>query len=47
MSSGQYYYFISGLPRIGMDDAKLQIEPDAFMEQAAGQIGRASCRERV
>lgn len=38
MSSGQYYYFVAGLPRIGIDDAKLQIEPEAFLEQAATQL---------
>jgi len=38
MSSGQYYYFIAGLPRISMDDAKLQIDPEGFLEQAARQL---------
>lgn len=38
MKSGQYYYFISGLPRLSMEDSKLQIEPAVFLEQAAGQL---------
>ena len=38
MSSGQYYYFVAGLPRISIDDAKLQIEPESFLEQAATQL---------
>lgn len=38
MSSGQYYYFVSGLPRISMEDTKLQLEPVSFVEQASSQL---------
>lgn len=38
MISGQYYYFISGLPRISMEDSKLQLDVPGFIEQASTQL---------
>lgn len=44
MSSGQYYYFVSGLPRISMEDNKLQLEPASFVEQASTQLTKADLK---
>ncbi len=44
MLSGQYYYFVSGLPRISMEDAKLQIDPASFVQQASMQLSQADLR---
>ncbi len=37
--SSQYYYFVSGLPRITVDDTKLILSPQQFLEQAETQLG--------
>jgi hypothetical protein len=39
--SSQYYYFVSGLPRITVDDTKLTTSPQQFLEQAETQLGAA------
>ena len=44
MLRGQYYYFVSGLPRISMEDTKLQIEPVSFVEQASTQLTKADLK---
>ena len=41
MLRGQYYYFISGLPRISMEDTKLQLDPVSFSQQASTQLSKA------
>jgi hypothetical protein len=44
MSRGKYYYFVSGLPRISMEDTKLQIEPASFVEQASTQLTKSDLK---
>ncbi|HRY84092.1 MAG TPA: DUF2764 family protein [Candidatus Cloacimonadota bacterium] len=34
----QYYYFITGLPNLGLDDNKLSYDPAQFLEDAANHL---------
>lgn len=44
MSARQYYYFVSGLPRLNMDDTKLAFTPREFLDQARTQLGAEDAR---
>lgn len=36
----QYYYFITGLPNLGLDDNKLSYDPAQFLEDAAAHLSK-------
>lgn len=40
----QYYYFVSGLPALSIDDAKLAITPQQFLTQAREQLSPGDFR---